>query len=250
LTACHAAKVSNANSVADRQLMCYVCEDCAKVTKETPLEACDAAYFEKVSTTEEPTADPTTTTTTTTSTETSTESSTTTELSTTTSVETTTAGSTTEAIPAPSTVGPAPTTTTVPTPPTVGSAVAEAEEVDADNATTTTENALNATTTTENALNATTTTGAPQALPYVADDYSYHCFSVQKMVNGTASLDRGCSRVTTMESVCGQLRALNNGTQLSKCIPCSNSNCNGSSALGVSVAALMFTLVAALLSRQ
>ncbi|XP_017461643.1 PREDICTED: integumentary mucin C.1-like, partial [Rhagoletis zephyria] len=181
LTACHAAKVSNANSVADRQLMCYVCEDCAKVTKETPLEACDAAYFEKVSTTEEPTADPTTTTTTTTSTETSTESSTTTELSTTTSVETTTAGSTTEAIPAPSTVGPAPTTTTVPTPPTVGSAVADAEEVDADNATTTTENALNATTTTENAMNATTTTGAPQALPYVADDYSYHCFSVQKI---------------------------------------------------------------------
>ncbi|XP_036347553.1 uncharacterized protein PB18E9.04c-like [Rhagoletis pomonella] len=231
--------------------MCYVCEDCSKVTKETPLEACDATYFEKLSTTEEPTADPTTTTTTT-STETSTESSTTTEPSTTTSVETTTAGSTTEAIPAPSTVGPAPTTTTVPTPPIVGSAVAEPEEVDADNATTitTTENALNATTITENALNATTTTGAPQALPYVADDYSYHCFSVQKMVNGTASLDRGCSRVTTMESVCGQLRALNNGTQLSKCIPCSNSNCNGSSALGVSVAAFMFTLVAALLSRQ
>ncbi|XP_054744446.1 uncharacterized protein LOC129248859 [Anastrepha obliqua] len=236
--ACHAATV--ASSTADRQLECYVCEDCAKITKETPVEVCDAEFFDKRSTTQEPVTDPMTTTPTTT--EMTTES-TTTELSTTTTTaETTTQVSTTEGVPTAPTVGPLSSTTAVPTPPTVDAAFALAEEVG---------KAVNASAgeSTTNATNSASD-GIPQALALVAEDYTYHCFSVQTMVNGSVSMDRGCSRVTTMESVCGQLKALNNGTELSKCVPCSNSICNGSSALGVSVAALLFTLVAALLSRQ
>nr|XP_014087322.1 cell wall protein DAN4 [Bactrocera oleae] len=230
--ACHSATVASTTP-----LMCYVCEDCAKVTKETPLEACDAKFFEESSTTLEPTTEPTTTTTT----EPTMDSTTTTTIGTTLATTTTdstevttTEGTTTEAVPTAPTVGPP---VTVPTPPNVGTVAADfliATEVTISN----------------NSTESTVSYEAPKALPLVSGTYTYHCFSVQKEVNGSVQMERGCSRVTTMESVCGQLKALNNGTELSKCIPCSNNSCNGSSALGVSMAALVFTLIAALLSRQ
>lgn len=236
--ACHSATVAPAS--APKPLMCYVCENCAKITKQTPVEACDAEFFDKSSTTQ----DLTTTTTAAAETSTTTAESTTTTIITTTTIATpttttvgntevpTTEGTTTEAIPTAPTVGPP---VTVPTPPNVGT-VADLLEVPKEII----------------ISNQTETNEAPKAMQLVGDNsnYSYHCYSVQKKVNGTAQVERGCSRVTTPESVCNELKVLNNGTELSKCVPCTNSRCNGSSALGVSMAALLFTLIAAVLSRQ
>ncbi|XP_011180287.2 probable serine/threonine-protein kinase DDB_G0275165 [Zeugodacus cucurbitae] len=239
--ACHSATVAPAS--APKPLMCYVCENCAKITKQTPLEACDAEFFDKNSTTQ----DLTTTTTAAAETSTNTAESTTTTIITTTTIATpttttvgntevpTTEGTTTEAIPTAPTVGPP---VTVPTPPNVGT-VADLLVVPE-------------VTISSNDTESTSTVSyeAPKAMQLVGDNYTYHCYSVQKKVNGTAQVERGCSRVTTTESVCNELKVLNNGTELSKCVPCTNSRCNGSSALGVSMAALLFTLIAAVLSRQ
>ncbi|XP_011199021.1 mucin-3A [Bactrocera dorsalis] len=234
--ACHSATVTSTTP-----LMCYVCENCAKITKETPLVACDAEFFEQSSTTLATTTELSTTITA----EPTTDSTTTTTLGTTLATTTTgtTAGSTTEAVPTAPTVGPP---VTVPTPPTVGTVAADfllTTEVTVSN------NSTEATVG-NNTTESTVAYEAPKALQLVGDSYTYHCFSVQKNVNGSAQMDRGCSRVTTMESVCGQLKAQNNGTEVSKCVPCSNNSCNGSSALGISLGVLMFTLIAALLSRQ
>ncbi|XP_018783704.1 PREDICTED: cell wall protein DAN4 [Bactrocera latifrons] len=239
--ACHSATVTSTTP-----LMCYVCENCVKVTKETPLVACDAEFFEQSSTTLATTTESSTTTTA----EPTTDSTTTTTLGTTLATTTTgntevttTEGSTTEAVPTAPTVGPP---TTVPTPPDVGTIAADfllTTEVTVGN------NFIDVTVG-NNSTESTVAHEASKALPLVGDSYSYHCFSVQKKVNGSAQMDRGCARVTTMESVCGQLKAQNNGTEVSKCVPCSNNSCNGSSALGVSLGVLIFTLIAALLSRQ
>ncbi|XP_067624604.1 uncharacterized protein [Eurosta solidaginis] len=231
------ASTASAVTSSPPELKCYVCENCAKITKRTPLEECDAEFFEKGSSTTEdpddndsttPTALPTTTTETKTA-------HTTTDLNIKT---TTTIGTTTEAVPTAPTVGPLNTTTAV-TPINVGTippSVFELGQMNATNSSTT------------NPI--TTSSDAPKALPLVAEDYSYHCYSVQKSVNGSMSIERGCSRVSTMQSVCGQLKAMNMGVQISKCVPCSNSECNGSSALGVSLAAFLFALIAAALGRH
>lgn len=109
--------------------MCYVCDNCEKVDKNTPLLACNEDFFNHHDTTERPIE------TTTHSFETSdritetrsSESSTvtTSEEPSTTAVETTTEPGTTETtgstdlpMPTPATVGPPETTTGVPTPPT------------------------------------------------------------------------------------------------------------------------------------
>ncbi|XP_013108827.2 uncharacterized protein LOC106088076 [Stomoxys calcitrans] len=81
-------------------------------------------------------------------------------------------------------------------------------------------------------------------------DYTYHCYKVLTKVNGTMVTNRGCSRVKTMESVCGQWKEEHPDVELNKCYPCSNSLCNGSIALNVSVSALVMTVVAVLLHRQ
>lgn len=111
--------------------MCYVCDDCTKVDKNTPLLACNEAFFNQGGSTEASTV---TTTTTTAPTTLATDFETTSSDNPTTSipessiasettsatVEDTTLGSTenTEApMPTPATVGPPETTTGVPTPP-------------------------------------------------------------------------------------------------------------------------------------
>lgn len=240
--ACHSATVAS-NAATSIPLMCYVCEDCAKITKQTPLEACDAEFFDKSSTAIDPNTEPPTTTTT----EMTADSTTTTPIGTTlvaTETTTTTTGRT-EATPPPETANPTPEA--VPTPPTVGPPITVPTPPNVG----TVDDLLIATEASgNNSTESTVSYEGPKALPLLSANYTYHCYSVQKKVNGSEQVDRGCSRVTTMESVCGHLKALNNGTVLSKCVPCSNNSCNGSSALGVSVAALMFTLIAAVLSRQ
>ncbi|EDX04218.1 GD23527 [Drosophila simulans] len=70
-------------------------------------------------------------------------------------------------------------------------------------------------------------------------------------VNGTMSTDRGCSRVSTMEGVCEQLKIQNNNTELANCNPCSMNACNGSSALQSSIlATLLLAIVAFALQRN
>ncbi|CAD7000332.1 unnamed protein product [Ceratitis capitata] len=237
IQACYSATVTSSFSASSGTLMCYVCENCAKITKQTPLAACDAEFFDKdSSTTMETTTDPpaTSPTTTTEVTTTTTDATTTTTTTVSTQATTTgTTGTTEEPVPTAPTVGPLPTTTAMPTPPNVGTISTDLAIADVREANNNTEDA-----------------NVSLALPLVSEDYTYHCYSVQKDVNGSVSVERGCTRVTTLESVCGHLTALNNGTKLEKCVPCTNSACNGSSALAVSVATLAFAMIAVLLSRH
>ncbi|XP_016967621.1 uncharacterized protein LOC108036144 [Drosophila biarmipes] len=244
-------------------LMCYVCDDCAQLPKDAPLLACNEDFFNPGGSTEASTVTTTTTTTEasttakeettaapveTTTAITSVETEPPTTESTTTSVETTvTSDATTEStqsteapIPTPPTVGPVQTTTGVPTPP--------AEDLAALSV------ALN--TTRLVPVAAQTTTPIPslairQRRAVVDTGVTYHCYSVQVSVNGTMTTDRGCSRVTTMEGVCEQLKIQNNNTELANCDPCSMNACNGGSALQNSaLASLLLALVAFALQRN
>lgn len=63
-------------------------------------------------------------------------------------------------------------------------------------------------------------------------------------------INRGCSRVQTMESVCGQWEAQHPNEKMDKCYPCSRTKCNGSSALNVSITALFVAVVAVFMHRK
>ncbi|XP_017155213.1 cell wall protein DAN4 [Drosophila miranda] len=243
-------------------LMCYVCDDCANLQKDTPLLACNDDFFNQGGSTEASTVTTTTTTeasTTTTQESTTVESTTpmetssqsttvetspaTTEASTTTVVTTTTelitesTASTEAPAPTPPTAGPVETTTGWPTPP--------AEDL----------LALAARNTTRLVAVETESTTPSMAIrqrrSVVDTEYTFHCYSVQAKVNGTLITDRGCSRVGTYEAVCEQLQRQNNGTELSNCDPCSMNACNGSSTLQASLlGSLMLAIVAAALHRN
>nr|XP_016925194.1 flocculation protein FLO11 [Drosophila suzukii] len=245
-------------------LMCYVCDDCAQLPKDAPLLACNEDFFNpggsteastvtttttteaSTTTTDETTAAPVETTTAITSVETdppTTESSTTTVETTVTSEATTESTQSTEApIPTPPTVGPVQTTTGVPTPPAEDLAALSVflnttrlVPVDADAETTTPIASL----------------AIRQRRAVVDTGVTYHCYSVQVTVNGTMTTDRGCSRVTTMEGVCEQLKIQNNNTELANCDPCSMNACNGGSTLQNSVlASLLLAFVAFALQRN
>ncbi|XP_037711223.1 flocculation protein FLO11 [Drosophila subpulchrella] len=245
-------------------LMCYVCDDCAQLPKDAPLLACNEDFFNpggsteastvttttttteaSTTPTEETTAAPVETTTAITSVETdppTTESSTTSVESTVTSEATTESTQSTEApIPTPPTVGPVQTTTGVPTPPTEDLAALSV--------------ALNTTrlvpVDADAAAETTTPIPTPLAIRQRRAVVTYHCYSVQVTVNGTMTTDRGCSRVTTMEGVCEQLKIQNNNTELANCDPCSMNACNGGSTLQNSVlASLLLALVAFALQRN
>ncbi|XP_032575297.1 flocculation protein FLO11 [Drosophila sechellia] len=246
-------------------LMCYVCDNCAQLPKDAPLLACNKDFFNPGGSTEASTLTTTTTTearTTTTQETTSTPETTTvitsvqtdppTTESTTTTVETTTSDPTTEStqstesteapIPTPATAAPVQTTTGVPTPP--------AEDLSALSV------ALNTTRLVPVNEDAETTTplsslAIRQRRAVIETEYTYHCYSVQVSVNGTMSTDRGCSRVSTMEGVCEQLKIQNNNTELANCNPCSMNACNGSSALQSSIlATLLLAIVAFALQRN
>ncbi|XP_017068621.1 flocculation protein FLO11 [Drosophila eugracilis] len=245
-------------------LMCYVCDDCAQLPKDAPLLACNEDFFNpggsteastvtttstteaSTTTTQETTAAPVETTTAITSAETdppTTESTTTTVETTTTeqTTETTQSTQTTETpIPTPPTAGPVQTTTGVPTPPaedlaalSVALNTTRLVPVDAGEETTTPSLAIR------------------QRRAVINTEFTYHCYSVQVTVNGSMTTDRGCSRVSTFEGVCEQLKIQNNSTELANCNPCSMNACNGSSALQNSVlASLLLALVAFALQRN
>ncbi|XP_022214694.2 LOW QUALITY PROTEIN: flocculation protein FLO11 [Drosophila obscura] len=241
-------------------LMCYVCDDCAMLQKDTPLLACNEDFFNQGGSTEASTVTTTTTTeasTTTTEESTTVESTTTIDAqsttvetspppqpTTTTTVETTTTELITEStasteapIPTPPTAGPVETTTGWPTPP--------AEDLLALAARNTTRLVAVETESTTPSL------AIRQRRSMVDTDYTFHCYSVQAKVNGTTVTERGCSRVGTYEAVCDQLKQQNNGTELSNCDPCSMNACNGSSTLQASIlGSLLLAIVAAALHRN
>lgn len=244
-------------------LMCYVCDNCAQLPKDAPLLACNEDFFNPGGSTEASTVTTTEASTTTTQ-ETTTTPETTTLIvtsvqtdppateSTTTTVETTTSDPTTEStqstesteapIPTPGTAGPVETTTGVPTPP--------AEDLSALSV------ALNTTRLVpvnkdEGTTTPTSSLAIRQRRAVIDTDYTYHCYSVQVSVNGTMSTDRGCSRVSTMEGVCEQLKIQNKNTELANCNPCSMNACNGSSSLQSSIlATLLLAIVAFALQRN
>ncbi|SPP79430.1 flocculation protein FLO11 [Drosophila guanche] len=243
-------------------LMCYVCDDCAMLQKDTPLLACNDDFFNHGGSTEASTVTTTTTTeasTTTTEESTTVQSTSTMDTSTqsttaettvatteptTTTVETTTpelitesTASTEAPAPTPPTAGPVETTTGWPTPP--------AEDLLALAARNTTRLVPVETESTTPSL------AIRQRRSLVDTEYTFHCYSVQAKVNGTMITDRGCSRVGTYEAVCEQLQRQSNGTELSNCDPCSMNACNGSSALQTSLlGSLLLAIVAAALHRN
>ncbi|EDW64807.1 salivary glue protein Sgs-3 [Drosophila virilis] len=244
-------------------LMCYVCDDCEKVTKETPLLACNADFFNQGGSTEASTVTTTSTTTTITTTvfttdeaptssseytpaETTTPDSTTSDLVTSTIATDSTSEMSTESteapMPTPATVGPPETTTGMPTPPAedllrqMNTTRLLPSSADA--------NSAAVTTTTELAIR--------QRRALIDTSVSYHCYTVQKTVNNTMQTVRGCSRVEPEQSVCQELQVQSNETKLAKCDPCSMNACNGATSTFQStlLATLLFALVAALLQRN
>ncbi|XP_064537496.1 uncharacterized protein LOC135427813 [Drosophila montana] len=245
-------------------LMCYVCDDCEKVTKETPLLACNADFFNQGGSTEASTVTTTSTTpttvfttdeaptssteTTVTAENTTTDSTTSDPVTSTVSTDSTSETNTestesTEApMPTPATVGPPETTTGVPTPPAedllrqVNTTRLLPSSADADSAA--------VTTTTELAIR--------QRRALIDTSVSYHCYTVQKTVNNTVQTVRGCSRVEPEQSVCQELQIQSNETKLANCDPCSMNACNGATSTFQStlLATLAFALVAALLQRN
>ncbi|KAI8118649.1 hypothetical protein CVS40_9776 [Lucilia cuprina] len=280
-------------SVSHGQLMCYVCENCAQVTVETPQLECNEDYFntggstdssvqttteipktspgitedsdlttkEETTPTTVTTEEPTTITTTETTTEKVTE--TTTEISTESTSEEiveTTHGSTTSTVaqpPTPPTVGPPMTTTGIPTPPNPGTvkplddveslnnhSLAHEQNVDKDEV---------ESVEVEHATTKTYKSSAEFRVRQLrsVSDVTYHCYKIHATtVNGTMVVNRGCSRVQTMESVCGQWEAQHPNEQVNKCYPCSRTKCNGSSALNVSITALIVAVVAVFIHRK
>ncbi|XP_068146271.1 uncharacterized protein [Drosophila tropicalis] len=237
--------------VSQADLMCYVCDDCATMPKDAPLLACNEDFFNPGGSTEASTVTTTTPASTTDAVESTTpmetspttiastiEESSTDPASTTTEEVTSTseqsAESTEAPIPTPNTAGPVETTTGVPTPPQE-----DLNAVPASAANTTRLVQIGE----ESSSNATPL-AIRQRRALINTDYSYHCYTVQKSINGSTVTDRGCSRVSTYQSVCGLLMEQNNNTQLSNCDPCSMNACNGSSLLQNSM--LVTVLLAAI----
>ncbi|XP_023165419.2 flocculation protein FLO11 [Drosophila hydei] len=203
-------------------LMCYVCNNCAKVDNETPLLACNEDFFNHGGSTEASTVTTTAMTTTDELPKTTESTSVTTEASpsttsepesSTNAVETTTEAGTTETtasteqpMPTPATVGPLETTTGVPTPPAEDSL----SKFDVDTPVSVSVTDLN----------------IRQRRALIDTGVSYHCYKVQKTVDNVTQLDRGCSRVTAEQSVCQELQLQNAGAELSKCDPCTMNACN------------------------
>ncbi|TMW48047.1 hypothetical protein DOY81_006868 [Sarcophaga bullata] len=278
--------------------MCYVCENCAKVTAETPQFECNEEFFntggttassvQTTTTTELPkTTDPmttedasTTTTDSTTVSSTTTQESSTTEMTTETSteihtettMETTNETSTTEKTtesttpttastepqpPTPPTVGPPMTTTALPTPPNPDTIPTIDDVEKLNNQTEAHEQHVNKDDVDEIDMEkATTKAYKPSAEFRVrqqrsVSDVTYHCYKIQATTtNGTMVINRGCSRVQTMESVCGQWEVQHPNEHINKCYPCTRSKCNGSSALSVSITALFVAVIAVFMHRK
>ncbi|KAM7351080.1 uncharacterized protein ACRADG_004065 [Cochliomyia hominivorax] len=284
------------------QLMCYVCDNCAQVTAETPQFECNADFFNAggatdssvqtttempkttagtieeedktteittitpstvtseqttMSTIENKTSESTTEVTTEKATETTTEM--TTEETTIKTIETTqkTTSTTEDLPPTPPTVGPPMTTTAIPTPPNPGT-IKPLDDVEALN---------NHSLAHEQPVDKDEVEGI-EIVPSTMKNYkpsaefrirqlrsvsdvTYHCFKVQAVTaNNTVIVNRGCSRVETMESVCGQWKAQHPNEKVNKCYPCSRTKCNGSSALNVSITALFVAVVAVFMHRK
>ncbi|ALC38913.1 CG7778 [Drosophila busckii] len=205
-------------------LMCYVCDDCPQLTKATPLLACNEDFFNQGGSTEASTV--TTTTPMSSTTDAATEPITDTTQPESTTMPTTIVVDTTEPeastseqpatteqsttsteapMPTPPTAGPVETTTGLPTPPTeeLTKLVAVTDDAPA----------------------------IRQRRALVDTNVTYHCYKTQQEVNGTSLTQRGCSRVTAMQSVCGELQQQNNGTAFASCDPCSMNACNGANSL-------------------
>lgn len=254
--------------------MCYVCDDCDKVTKQTPLLACNEDFFNQGGSTEASTV-----TTTTMTTPESTETSETTDASTTSSsttssplttfsettldptssddtttpqfTELTTNGDeTTEAPlpPTPGTVQPPESTTLAPTPPSVDELQATSSPLPA----------------------------IRQRRSLIDTGVTYHCYSIQKtgdyspfslsllhskltplpltpsLANNTVSTERGCLRVETQQNACDLLKLQHNETELKICDPCSMNACNGATSMLKSSlwATLLLGVVAAALQSK
>ncbi|TDG47852.1 hypothetical protein AWZ03_005806 [Drosophila navojoa] len=200
-------------------LMCYVCNNCEKVDKNTPLLACNEDFFNQHGSTEASTV--TTSSSIPTDSETSELTPTTTSnpetIITTLEPESTEPGtidttvSTDLPIPTPATVGPPETTTGVPTPPA---------ETGLDRLEISSKFAVS--TEPENS----TDLYIRQRRAVIDTGISYHCYKVEKTLNNVRQLDRGCSRVKTDQSVCKELENQNVGAVLSRCDPCTMNACN------------------------
>ncbi|EDV31251.1 uncharacterized protein Dana_GF14639 [Drosophila ananassae] len=264
-------------------LMCYVCDDCAQLPKDAPLLACNEDFFNSGGSTE---ASTDTTTTTTEPTTVATEESTTTVVDTTTTatsaetstseaVETTSSEITSETTqstesteapsptpPTPPTAGPVETTPAEPTPPAedLSNVALNITRLAPVNPESSTQSLSVESTSASNADSTTSRPGDSTPAVVVASrrrrdamdaEYTYHCYSVNVAANGSVITNRGCSRVTTFEAVCDQLKMQNNDTELASCDPCSMNACNSSSMLRNSVlATFLLAFVAAALQRN
>ncbi|XP_017097670.2 uncharacterized protein [Drosophila bipectinata] len=264
-------------------LMCYVCDDCAQLPKDAPLLACNEDFFnsggstaastDTTTTTPEPSTVPVEESTTpvvdTTTTATSAETTTSEAVETTSSEitsETTQSPQTTEAPsptpPTPPTAGPVETTPAEPTPPAedlsnVALNITRLAPVNPESSTP----ALSVESTSVSNAESTTPRSSDSTPALVVAsrrrrdamdaEYTYHCYSVNVAVNNSVITNRGCSRVTTSEGVCDQLKLQNNNTELATCDPCSMNACNSSSMLRNSVlATFLLAFVAAVLQRN
>ncbi|XP_055918004.1 uncharacterized protein LOC129950182 [Eupeodes corollae] len=253
-------------------LQCYVCDNCEKVNKKlTPLEQCGGENFHMMSTTTAASASMSSS---------SRSESTTTSPSETSSTTTAMPHRDSTARPS-STEDPETTNTTIElitlstsiltsstTPSTVDSSNASASSGTTTPAVFVTPTEESSTTTTTT----TTTTTAESDLVIPSENITwayplspgnltegtynrqrrhtefngitYYCYKIQKRYDNVFGTKRGCIGVKTNERpVCDELDMANNN-QTKKCSACTTTMCNGSSALGVSIAALLVALVA------
>ncbi|XP_055837747.1 uncharacterized protein LOC129906128 [Episyrphus balteatus] len=245
-------------------IQCYVCDDCAKIDKNTPLEQCGGENFTMTTTTTTSSSMSPSESKSTSSTE---APSTTTTMPITTTTTTTTTQKTTE-FATPPTVGPISSTTDLPTPPSL-------ENTDFGHDHDHMNHSLPV-------VNATSTTTKPPSIFVTPSEetvfidrrpelnpagnltfnetfpsavlvrqrrhtefngITYHCYKVQKKYGNVYGTKRGCMGVKTEQSVCDELYTAN-GNQTKKCSPCTTTKCNGSSSLGVSIATLLVALMA------
>ncbi|XP_062123216.1 mucin-5AC [Drosophila sulfurigaster albostrigata] len=236
-------------------LMCYVCDNCQTVDKNTPLLACNEDFFNQGGSTEASTVTTTMSTMTTTdepttimpTTETPTTmpSDSTTVMDTTTTEQPTTdttAAQTTEKtdapMPTPATVGPPETTTSVPTPPNED-LLREVTKLVAVNGS-------------PSGLADFTELPIRQRRALIDTNVSFHCYTVKKTVNNTAQTERGCSRVLASQSVCTDLREQSAPLEISYCDPCSMNACNSATSMmhTTMLSTFLIVLVAVVLQRK
>lgn len=238
-------------------IQCYVCDDCEKVDKNTPVKQCGGENFTMT----------TTTTTMSPSSESKTSSSTTETQSSSSTSSTTTTTTTTE-LPTAPTVGPISSTSGVPTPPSLeGSAGVLLDRLNqslsaANSTLTTTTPSIFVTPTGEVVSsttpditelfplgNSTLNETIPSALLVRQrrhtefNGITYYCYKVQKKYGSVFGTKRGCIGIKAEESVCDNLN-MENGNQTKKCMQCTTTKCNGSSAMSVSIATLLIGLLA------